>query len=52
MNDIMRQINANTDDNNNKNSNDDVDDHINTSFSYDAKLEMVYFKSMQNQVLR
>ncbi|EDP1803298.1 flagellar hook-associated protein FlgK [Campylobacter jejuni] len=37
MNDIMRQINANTDDNNDHNANNDVDDHINASFSYDAK---------------
>ncbi|MBZ7942079.1 flagellar hook-associated protein FlgK [Campylobacter molothri] len=35
MDDIVRQIKANTDDNNNKDSNDDVDDLINVSFSYD-----------------
>ncbi|MBZ7944079.1 flagellar hook-associated protein FlgK [Campylobacter sp. RM10532] len=35
MDDIVRQIKANTDDNNNKNPNDDVDDLINVSFSYD-----------------
>ncbi|MGH2328172.1 flagellar hook-associated protein FlgK [Campylobacter taeniopygiae] len=35
MDDIVRQIKANTDDNNNKDPNDDVDDLINVSFSYD-----------------
>ncbi|MBZ7969351.1 flagellar hook-associated protein FlgK [Campylobacter molothri] len=35
MDDIVRQIKANTDDNNNKNPIDDVDDLINVSFSYD-----------------
>ncbi|MBZ7964890.1 flagellar hook-associated protein FlgK [Campylobacter sp. 2457A] len=35
MDDIVRQIKANTDDNGNKNPNDDVDDLINVSFSYD-----------------
>lgn len=35
MDDIVRQIKANTDDNNNKVPNDDVDDLINVSFSYD-----------------
>lgn len=37
MNDLMRQINANTDDNNDKNARNDVDDFINASFSYDSK---------------
>ncbi|ECV9713350.1 flagellar hook-associated protein FlgK [Campylobacter upsaliensis] len=37
MNDLMRQINANTDDNNDKNAGNDVDDFINASFSYDSK---------------
>lgn len=37
MDDLMRQINANTDDNNDKNAQNDVDDHINASFSYDSK---------------
>ncbi|EJP4247390.1 flagellar hook-associated protein FlgK [Campylobacter upsaliensis] len=37
MNDLMRQINANTDDNNDKNAENDVDDFINASFSYDSK---------------
>ncbi|EHN1585560.1 flagellar hook-associated protein FlgK [Campylobacter upsaliensis] len=37
MNDLMRQIKANTDDNGNKNNQDDVDDFINASFSYDSK---------------
>lgn len=35
MDDIVRQIKANTDDNGDKNSNNDVDDLINVSFSYD-----------------
>ncbi|MBZ7936464.1 flagellar hook-associated protein FlgK [Campylobacter sp. B0100352/1] len=35
MDDIVRQIKANTDDNGNKDPNDDVDDLINVSFSYD-----------------
>ncbi|EOB1665189.1 flagellar hook-associated protein FlgK [Campylobacter upsaliensis] len=37
MNDLMRQIKANTDDNNDKNAGNDVDDFINASFSYDSK---------------
>lgn len=37
MEDVIRQITANTDDNANNNSNDDVDDFINASFSYDTK---------------
>ncbi|EAK1467217.1 flagellar hook-associated protein FlgK [Campylobacter upsaliensis] len=37
MNDLMRQIKANTDDNGNKNNQDDVDDFINASFSFDSK---------------
>ncbi|HEO8742179.1 TPA: flagellar hook-associated protein FlgK [Campylobacter upsaliensis] len=37
MNDLMRQINANTDDNNDKNAGNDVDDFINASFSFDSK---------------
>ncbi|EAL3982223.1 flagellar hook-associated protein FlgK [Campylobacter upsaliensis] len=37
MNDLMRQINANTDDNNDKNAGNDVDNFINASFSYDSK---------------
>ncbi|EOD4721528.1 flagellar hook-associated protein FlgK [Campylobacter upsaliensis] len=37
MNDLMRQINANTDDNNDKNARNDVDDFINASFSFDSK---------------
>ncbi|EAH5200936.1 flagellar hook-associated protein FlgK, partial [Campylobacter upsaliensis] len=37
MNDLMRQINANTDDNNDKDAGNDVDDFINASFSYDSK---------------
>ncbi|EAL3918246.1 flagellar hook-associated protein FlgK [Campylobacter upsaliensis] len=37
MNDLMNQIKANTDDNGNKNNQDDVDDFINASFSYDSK---------------
>ncbi|HEC1580482.1 TPA: flagellar hook-associated protein FlgK [Campylobacter upsaliensis] len=37
MNDLMRQIKANTDDNENKNNQDDVDDFINASFSFDSK---------------
>ncbi|MGH2266939.1 flagellar hook-associated protein FlgK [Campylobacter taeniopygiae] len=35
MDDIVRQIKANTDDNGDKNSTNDVDDLINVSFSYD-----------------
>ncbi|TKX33304.1 flagellar hook-associated protein FlgK [Campylobacter taeniopygiae] len=35
MDDIVRQIKANTDDNGDKDSNNDVDDLINVSFSYD-----------------
>ncbi|EOX1264772.1 flagellar hook-associated protein FlgK [Campylobacter upsaliensis] len=37
MNDLMNQIKANTDDNGNKNNQDDVDDFINASFSFDSK---------------
>ncbi|EAH6867929.1 flagellar hook-associated protein FlgK [Campylobacter upsaliensis] len=37
MNDLMNQIKANTDDNENKNNQDDVDDFINASFSFDSK---------------
>ncbi|EAK0449918.1 flagellar hook-associated protein FlgK [Campylobacter upsaliensis] len=37
MNDLMRQINANTDDNNDKNAGNDVDDFIDASFSFDSK---------------
>ncbi|MBS4331711.1 flagellar hook-associated protein FlgK [Campylobacter vulpis] len=37
MDDLMRQINANTDDNGDKNAGNDVDDFINASFSYDSK---------------
>ncbi|EAL9780409.1 flagellar hook-associated protein FlgK [Campylobacter upsaliensis] len=37
MNDLMRQINANTDDNKDNNSGNDVDDFINASFSFDSK---------------
>ncbi|WP_270962113.1 flagellar hook-associated protein FlgK [Campylobacter upsaliensis] len=37
MNDLMRQIKANTDDNGNKNNQDDVDNFINASFSFDSK---------------
>ncbi|MBM0637470.1 flagellar hook-associated protein FlgK [Campylobacter sp. VicNov18] len=37
MDDIIRQINSNTDDNGNKNPNDDVNDHISATFSYDPK---------------
>ncbi|ELE1410243.1 flagellar hook-associated protein FlgK [Campylobacter upsaliensis] len=37
MNDLMNQIKANTDDNGNKNNQDDVDDSINASFSFDSK---------------
>ncbi|TKX28307.1 flagellar hook-associated protein FlgK [Campylobacter estrildidarum] len=36
MDDIVRQIKSNTDDNGNKNPNDDVDDLINVSFNYDS----------------
>ncbi|EOG9652938.1 flagellar hook-associated protein FlgK [Campylobacter upsaliensis] len=37
MNDLMRQIKANTDDNKDNNSGNDVDDFINASFSFDSK---------------
>lgn len=37
MEDLVRQINFNSDDNGNNNSQDDVDDFINASFSYDPK---------------
>ncbi|EOB5055666.1 flagellar hook-associated protein FlgK [Campylobacter upsaliensis] len=37
MNDLMNQIKANTDDNGSKNNQDDVDDFINASFSFDSK---------------
>lgn len=37
MNDLMNQIKANTDDNKDKNSGNDVDDFINASFSFDSK---------------
>ncbi|EMF1843975.1 flagellar hook-associated protein FlgK [Campylobacter upsaliensis] len=37
MNDLMNQIKANIDDNGNKNNQDDVDDFINASFSFDSK---------------
>ncbi|EAH9136296.1 flagellar hook-associated protein FlgK [Campylobacter upsaliensis] len=37
MKDLMNQIKANTDDNGNKNNQDDVDDFINASFSFDSK---------------
>lgn len=37
MNDLMNQIKANTDDNGNRNNQDDVDDFINASFSFDSK---------------
>lgn len=37
MEDLVRQINFNSDDNGNNNSQDDVDDYINASFSYDPK---------------
>ncbi|WP_270976864.1 flagellar hook-associated protein FlgK [Campylobacter helveticus] len=37
MDDLMRQINGNTDDNKNNNNQDDVDDFMNASFSFDAQ---------------
>lgn len=37
MEDIVRQINSNTDDNGNKNNQDDVDDCLNAVYSYDPK---------------
>lgn len=37
MEDLVRQINFNSDDNGNNNNQDDVDDFINASFSYDPK---------------
>lgn len=37
MDDIIRQINSNTDDNGDNNNLNDVDDHINATFNFDAK---------------
>ncbi len=48
MNDIIRQINFNTDDNGNNNANDDVDDHISASFSYDTRTEDGLFQINAN----
>ena len=44
MEDIVRQINSNTDDNNDNNGLNDVDDHINASFSYDLATDSGLFQ--------
>ena len=44
MEDIVRQINSNTDDNNDNNGLNDVDDHINASFNYDLATDSGLFQ--------
>jgi len=44
MNDILRQITSNTDDNNDNNTLNDVDDHINATFSYDSRSNSSLFQ--------
>ncbi|MBK1972941.1 flagellar hook-associated protein FlgK [Campylobacter sp. TTU-622] len=44
MEDLIKQINFNSDDNGNNNNQDDVDDYINASFSYDPKSDSGLFQ--------
>ncbi|MBK1991643.1 flagellar hook-associated protein FlgK [Campylobacter sp. 2018MI35] len=44
MEDLIKQINFNSDDNGNHNNQDDVDDYINASFSYDPKSDSGLFQ--------